>query len=634
MNKVKNILYLGWLGEGNVGDDVLFEIFKQKFYENLKREDSNVEYNIDGYFSIPNYHYTLEPYDLVVLGGGSLFHLPYWLRLCKKAIELNIPVVSWGTGIDGYFTEKDFRKSTMSSDTKELLLEVTSKMDYISVRGPITKKLMIDCGVDESKIRVIGDPALIYGQDGNLKVGNKKGSKKVLVNWGTSNNNILGGDEKVVREQMEITLQILLNWGYNVTLYPIWKDDISSIRRLLSKFTSDNLTAIQEVYDAKRLTKLIDNYDLTINFKLHANILSVARHKPFISLAYRGKCFDFTESINSSNFAISTAEVNAGKILKRVEQIEENYKNIVNSFVKMQEKYASEIQQSFEKIYQLLSDNQNRMNEYQRFIERINARKNNKKFIIDRYSPKKIFVLGSGRSGTHWLGYILETHPDIYVSVEKPIIFDKVTQMALNSDYQQILFPKVVDLYHNEHAKVFPKHYADKSHPNIWIAEKLAKAFPEALFIGIQRNPFGTIASMFKHQGVLNWHKKWKDFPIPNPFLGITKKNVHKYEQLSLAKKCAFRWDAHREKMNELKSTLGDRLHVVSYEALITDTQKELNLIQNFLKLEKPLPLPKVNKHSLDKWREQLTQRDILDIKEVTGYDPENSVLTNITNNK
>lgn len=33
MTQLKNILYLGWLGKGNVGDDVLFELFKVMFYK-------------------------------------------------------------------------------------------------------------------------------------------------------------------------------------------------------------------------------------------------------------------------------------------------------------------------------------------------------------------------------------------------------------------------------------------------------------------------------------------------------------------------------------------------------------------------------------------------------------------------
>lgn len=33
VTQLKNILYLGWLGKGNVGDDVLFELFKVMFYK-------------------------------------------------------------------------------------------------------------------------------------------------------------------------------------------------------------------------------------------------------------------------------------------------------------------------------------------------------------------------------------------------------------------------------------------------------------------------------------------------------------------------------------------------------------------------------------------------------------------------
>jgi hypothetical protein len=63
--------------------------------------------------------------------------------------------------------------------------------------------------------------------------------------------------------------------------------------------------------------------------------------------------------------------------------------------------------------------------------------------------------------------------------------------------------------------------YLDKSHPNIWIADKIKEEFPEAKFVGIERNPFATVSSMLKHRGVMKWHRDWKSFPVPNRFLGI-----------------------------------------------------------------------------------------------------------------
>ena len=78
--------------------------------------------------------------------------------------------------------------------------------------------------------------------------------------------------------------------------------------------------------------------------------------------------------------------------------------------------------------------------------------------------------------------------------------------MALDPSQQRELFPKLVRAYEEEKRRVQPKRYADKSHPNIWIAEALSEVFPDAQFLGIERDPFGTVASMLKHKGVLKWH--------------------------------------------------------------------------------------------------------------------------------
>lgn len=104
-----------------------------------------------------------------------------------------------------------------------------------------------------------------------------------------------------------------------------------------------------------------------------------------------------------------------------------------------------------------------------------------------------IFIIGTGRSGIHWVGYILQSHPDIYVSIEKPALFKPVTTMALNPKLKITLFPKVVEHYRNEYDKTRHKYYADKSHPNLWHTKELANHFPQALFVGIQRNPYATV---------------------------------------------------------------------------------------------------------------------------------------------
>ena len=196
--------------------------------------------------------------------------------------------------------------------------------------------------------------------------------------------------------------------------------------------------------------------------------------------------------------------------------------------------------------------------------------------------------------------------------------------MALDASKRDKLYPRLVRRYRLAHALVAPRHYADKSHPNIWLAEKLADTFPEAIFVGIQRNPYATVASMLKHQGVLAWHRQWYRFPIPNSFLGITKENIKWYDQMSLAAKCALRWQAHAEQLERLRVQLGPRLHVVSYEDLILNTKEELERLSNFLGLKSSLPMPVVKVAALDRWRTELPLQAVKDIANVTGVSSSN----------
>jgi hypothetical protein len=248
------------------------------------------------------------------------------------------------------------------------------------------------------------------------------------------------------------------------------------------------------------------------------------------------------------------------------------------------------------------------------------------KLLLGNHVSKKIFVIGSGRSGTHWIGYILEAHPEIRATVEAEPAFGWVTRMALDPGTRGKLYPRLTRYYQFQHLLSAPKHYLDKSHPNIWLAEELANTFDDALFVGINRNPYGTVASMLRHRGVLSWHQRWREFPIPNKFLGIDDAEEAMYDSRSLPAKCAMRWKAHREQMDHLTRTLRDRIMVIQYEHLFTNTDEILGKLGAFIGLTTAIPSPVARSHSLDKWREQLSATDIRQIEDVVGISPEEVV--------
>ena len=237
-----------------------------------------------------------------------------------------------------------------------------------------------------------------------------------------------------------------------------------------------------------------------------------------------------------------------------------------------------------------------------------------------RRQARKFFILGTGRSGTHWLGFILQAHPDVSILIENRLTFPLATRMALDFGKRKKLLPKLIRRYRIAHALVKPRHLADKCHPNIWLTEELADAFPRALFVGIERNPYATVASMLKHQGDRHWHETWEEFPVPNPFLGITEDNVDEYRELSLIAQCALRWKAHKEKMDALVDMLEERLHVVSYAGLIRNTAAEIEALNGFLGLSTPLVQPElINRDSFDRWQSELSQEEMHEILSITG---------------
>lgn len=215
------------------------------------------------------------------------------------------------------------------------------------------------------------------------------------------------------------------------------------------------------------------------------------------------------------------------------------------------------------------------------------------------------------------LGMILKSHPLISVEIEKQTIFSKVTQAALNPNQEKRIFSEIIRYYRYRHFKTAPGYYGDKSHANLWLAEKIADTFSDALFIATTRDCYPVVASMLNYPVMLKWFDQWDKLPVPNRFLGITNRILPKYRDLSLAAKCALRWKAHHQEIKRLEKSLGDRFFVVGYEKLLLDTQATLASLCRFLDLKQGFLTPDIKIESLDKWRNYLSEKDIKDIDEI-----------------
>lgn len=226
-----------------------------------------------------------------------------------------------------------------------------------------------------------------------------------------------------------------------------------------------------------------------------------------------------------------------------------------------------------------------------------------------------IFVIGSGRSGTHLLGRTIGHIEQIEAFIEDQKLFMNVTNVAINPNRSKSDIKNILKLYNKEFSKTNKSFVLEKTHPNIWLVEDIQDYFDTAKFIGIKRNVYATVASMLNHKGVLEWYNVLPLNQV-NPFLGITEENRELFEQLPLESKCALRWKSHFDRLTYLKIEFPEKVLVVDYEDFYNDYKGLMKTLELFLDLDKPIESETLISSNIDRWKSELTEVQIKNIDE------------------
>lgn len=229
---------------------------------------------------------------------------------------------------------------------------------------------------------------------------------------------------------------------------------------------------------------------------------------------------------------------------------------------------------------------------------------------------KKLFIVGTGRSGTHLLARTLGSSSKIDTHIESNDFFKHLTNAAINKEYMDAYsienLIKDYDRFLNKSKK---KIVLDKTHPNLWLVDEINSEVENAFFIGIKRNVYATVNSMLNHQGVLNWYKTL-DLEKPNNFLGINSFNVDFFKDLPLEAKCALRWQSHQNKLKSFEGIMSNFI-TVDYEDFYCNVEGVLNSINILIDEQLEYQVETLNKLGDTKWKGQLTQKQIRNIQNV-----------------
>jgi polysaccharide pyruvyl transferase WcaK-like protein len=305
-HKEVKIKYIGWLGCKNLGDEICFEVFS-KLVKNAAsvRKDLIVEVDYSP-------HAMIGDEDALVIGGGTLLRLASDNRtsVMKFALSRKIPLYFFGTGVI------DVPYETVDKINPEVL-DILNKSELVCVRGPQSKKNLADNGFFGAK--VISDPGLLIN-DGSLC--DNIDSKEIGINIGSTCHNLFGS-ERYVFSAVDKAIDKLIKMGYSITLFPMWDKDFD----ILKEFHKDR--AIKVLPWNANIYNLLDylrNFKFVIGMKLHSIITAASLGIPYISLAYRNKCIDFSETVGAAKYCIKTDEPNlCEKIMEKVKELENGY---------------------------------------------------------------------------------------------------------------------------------------------------------------------------------------------------------------------------------------------------------------------------------------------------------------------
>jgi hypothetical protein len=345
-------VYLGWGGHGNLGDDLLYEICSRWLQEQIVRQRPTkfVTY-IEHFDPRRNFRKDFRSIDYVILGGGSILKDPY-LWYIERALDEGLPVLVFGTGYDDYEFEiskeqiNNLRSGSNDFEFNASLVnqrryQIFARIDHGGIRGPYTENIIRKIE-PRMLISSSGDAGILaphffaaYEFDEIKELFNWTISRKlVLINIGLTS---MYGNAAKLFEILSTAIPQLLD-RYDVALYAISLDDLAVLKefyelvQLKTKEKEDlkHLHLVKEVMDVPFVLGLLKGAYFTINFRLHASVLSASMRIPFIALAYHLKSLEFGDWAGFRNYTLKTDEVTYADTWQAIEGIERNYEGLSN----------------------------------------------------------------------------------------------------------------------------------------------------------------------------------------------------------------------------------------------------------------------------------------------------------------
>lgn len=248
---------------------------------------------------------------------------------------------------------------------------------------------------------------------------------------------------------------------------------------------------------------------------------------------------------------------------------------------------------------------------------------------------RPVFVLGSPRSGTTYLGTLMAAIPGASYFFEPPMLkyYSRlVYEGEVSTAKTRRLYSWVFRVLRLTAPGRGPR-VIEKNPNHTWIAETLLEAFPDARFVMIIRDGRDTALSLFEKP----WHRadsvgSGRREPGgyeygPSPHFYIEPDRRDEYRTADDLTRCAWVWRRHTEEIVRLQEALpAGSWHTMRYEELLTDTEETLHRMLSFLEVDTPETWGSISeaaaaghRASIGRFRDKLTDEQVETVERDAG---------------
>jgi hypothetical protein len=247
-----------------------------------------------------------------------------------------------------------------------------------------------------------------------------------------------------------------------------------------------------------------------------------------------------------------------------------------------------------------------------------------------------IFILGSPRSGTTFLGSCIAELPEISYHYE-PVATKAAARYIYHQEWN---FNQAKQYYWAVYAWLMRLHangdlrFAEKTPRNCFLVDFLYRAFPDAQFIHIIRDGRDSALSHSKQPWLqaaaaksnLRETSGYRHGPYAR--FWVETERVHEFETTSDIHRCIWAWRRHVSTILESVQTLpAAQYYELRYENLVTQPQQEAQALLNYLNIHSVESCEKLyhafaraRADSIDGWRRELSAADLQQIDDEAGF--------------